>query len=50
MANEGRKKIWFIYTRESLSHKESKTPPFAAPWMDPEIVILGKTRQTEKDK
>ena len=33
-----------------LSHKESKIMPFAATWMDLEIIILSEVSQKEKEK
>ena len=45
------KKMWHIYTMEYYSTiKRNKIMPFAAVWMDLEIVILSKLSQTEKDK
>ena len=33
-----------------LAIKRKKRMPFAAPWMDLEIIILSEVSQTEKDK
>ena len=45
------KKMWYIYTMEYyLAIKRNKIMPFAATWMDLEIVILSEVTQTEKDK
>ena len=43
--------MWYIYTMEYYSaRKKNKIMPFAAKWMDIEIVILSEVSQTEKDK
>ena len=45
------KKLWHIYTVEYYSAiKKNKIMPFAATWMDWEIVILSEVSQTQKDK
>ena len=49
--NEGIKKMWYIYTMEYYSAiKNNEIMPFAAAWMDLEIIILSEVSQTEKDK
>ena len=45
------KKMWYMYTMEYYSAiKKNKTVPFAATWIDLEVVILSEVSQTQKDK
>ena len=45
------KQMWYICTMEYYSAiKKNKIMPFAATWMDREIVILSEVSQTQKDK
>ena len=45
------KKMWYMYTREYYSAiKNNEIMPFAATWMDLEIIILSEVSQIEKNK
>jgi len=45
------KKMWYIHTMEYYSAiKKNEIMPFAAAWMDLEIIILSEVSQTEKNK
>ena len=40
----------YIYNGILLSHKKNEIMPFAATWMDLEIIILSEISHKEKDK
>ena len=45
------KKMWYIDTVEYYSAiKENEIMPFAATWMDLEMIILSEVSQRDKDK
>ena len=51
LTDEWIKKRWCIYTVEYCSAlKKNEIMPFAATWMDLEIIILSEASQKEKDK
>ena len=51
LTEEWIKKMWYIYTVEYYSAiQKNEIMPFAATWMDQEIIILSVVSQTEKDR
>ena len=50
--NEWIKKLWHIYTMETMQQKERKKEllPFTTAWMELESVMLGEISQAVKDK
>ena len=49
-ADESIKKMWSIHTMEYYSATTTKIMPFAATWMQQEILIFSEVGQKEKDK
>ena len=43
------KNVWYIFTQWNITQPLKRIPLFAATWVDPEIVILSKVSQTEKE-
>ena len=51
LTDEWIKKMWYIYTVEYYSAiKKNEIMPFAATWMNLEMIILSEVSQTKKDK
>ena len=50
LTEEWIKKMWYIYNGILLSLKQNEIMPFAATWMQLEIIILSEVSQKEKDK
>ena len=51
LTDEWIKNMWYIYIMEYYSViKKNKIMPFAATWMQLEIIILSEVNQKEKDK
>ena len=50
LTDEWINKMWYIYTVEYYSTIKNEIMPFAATWMDLEMIILSEVSQKEKDK
>ena len=49
MTEECIKMMWYIHTMEHYSAIKNEIMPFAATWMQLEIIILSEVTQKEKD-
>ena len=47
LTEEGIKKMWYLYTVEYYSATKNEIMPFAATWMDLEIIMLSEISQTK---
>ena len=51
MTDEWIRKMWYIYTMEYYSAiRKNEVMPFAATWMQLEMIILSEVSWKEKDK
>ena len=51
LTDEWIKKMWYMYTKEYYSAiKRNKIMPFAAMWMQLDIITLSEVSQEEKDE
>ena len=54
LTDEWIKKMWYIYIQQNIEYysaiKKNEIMPFAATWMDLEIIILSEVSYTEEDK
>ena len=50
MTDDWIKRMWYTYTMEYYSAIKNEIMPFAATWLNLEIIILSEVSQIEKDK